>query len=124
VVVFHAALQACQATVAKVHQFEMRLTHSCGAATPQLPRRDPEDPRARPWADIRGLTLQPGSVCARRFLAEHPMVLQVGRTMFVHGGLHPSHVDAGIDTINASTQVRCQLLCTQTSFWYGALNIT
>jgi hypothetical protein len=35
------------------------------------------------------------------------MVLQVGRSVFVHAGLHPEHVDHGIDKINADAQVRC-----------------
>jgi hypothetical protein len=33
-------------------------------------------------------------------LAEHPVVLQVGRTVFVHGGLRPGHVSYGIENIN------------------------
>lgn len=50
--------------------------------------------------------LQPGSPCARRFFAEHPMVLQIGRSVFVHAGLHPEHAAIGIDALNAQTQVR------------------
>ena len=69
-----------------------------------LTRRDPEDPQAKPWAEMRGHVLQPGSACARRFFAEHPMTLQVGRTVFVHAGLHPDHLDVGLDTMNARAQ--------------------
>jgi hypothetical protein len=49
--------------------------------------------------------LQPGSVTTRRFFAEHPMVLQVGCSVFVHAGLHPRHLDIGLENINAEAQV-------------------
>lgn len=33
------------------------------------------------------------------------MVLQVGSTVFVHGGLHPDHVQVGVDHLNGIAQV-------------------
>ena len=33
------------------------------------------------------------------------MVLQVGSTVFVHGGLHPDHVQVGVDNLNDMAQV-------------------
>lgn len=46
-----------------------------------------------------------GSV-AQRFLARHHTVLQIGSTVFVHGGILPSHADYGLERIN-----RYKLLC-------------
>ena len=40
-----------------------------------------------------------GSV-AQRFLARHHTVLQIGSTVFVHGGILPSHADYGLERIN------------------------
>ena len=39
----------------------------------------------------------------RRFLAPHPVVLQVGSTVFVHGGVLPQHAALGVGRINADT---------------------
>ena len=33
------------------------------------------------------------------------MIVQVGSTVFVHAGLHPEHVERGVDRINAEAQV-------------------
>ena len=41
---------------------------------------------------------------ARRFLAGHPVVLQVGSTVFVHGGILPQHAAYGLERINAETR--------------------
>lgn len=40
---------------------------------------------------------------SRRFMARHPTVMQVGSTVFVHGGLLPSHVEYGLERINRCT---------------------
>eukprot|EP00892_Ulva_mutabilis_P010785 jgi/Ulvmu1/8079/UM004_0316.1 len=68
------------------------------------PRYMPLDPRATGKAFARASAVQPGSAFTRRFFAEHPMVLQVGSTVFVHGGLHPEHVHIGVDKLNAMSQ--------------------
>lgn len=39
-------------------------------------------------------------VMTRRFLAEHPMALQIGSTLFVHGGVLPMHAQYGLERIN------------------------
>lgn len=39
-----------------------------------------------------------------RLLARHNLVMQVGDSLFVHGGLRPDHVDYGLDRINRETQ--------------------
>ena len=36
----------------------------------------------------------------RRFLAEHQMALQIGSTLFVHGGVLPMHAQYGLERIN------------------------
>lgn len=41
---------------------------------------------------------------ARRFLAAHPTVLQVGGTLFVHGGVLPQHAEYGLERINEETR--------------------
>lgn len=45
-----------------------------------------------------------GGPITTRFFARHPTVLQVGSTVFVHGGVLPSHVEYGLDKINKETQ--------------------
>ncbi|MCY1056624.1 metallophosphoesterase [Nannocystis sp. SCPEA4] len=59
--------------------------------------RVPEPMRAR-W-----LAFAPGGPWARK-LAERPVVLVVGETVFTHGGLLPQHVRRGLDTINDEVQ--------------------
>lgn len=48
--------------------------------------------------------LQPGGQVAQRFLARHHTVLQIGSTVFVHGGILPSHADYGLERINRESQ--------------------
>lgn len=48
--------------------------------------------------------LQPGGRVAQRFLARHHTVLQIGSTVFVHGGILPSHADYGLERINRESQ--------------------
>ena len=40
--------------------------------------------------------------CSRRFFARHPVVLQIGSNLFVHGGLLPDHASLGLEHINRS----------------------
>ena len=48
--------------------------------------------------DVAGVArwgaLHPGAVFTKRFIAENPVVLQIGSTVFVHGGLLPKHLVA------------------------------
>lgn len=49
---------------------------------------------------------------AQRFLARHHTVLQIGSTVFVHGGILPSHADYGLERINrcaATTEAQRQV---------------
>lgn len=39
-----------------------------------------------------------------RFFARQPVVLQVGTSLFVHGGLLPEHVEHGLEKLNRETQ--------------------
>lgn len=57
----------------------------------------------------RAAAFFPGGPYARR-LAERPLVLMVGTTVFAHGGVLPEHVRYGIDAINreASAWMRGQ----------------
>ena len=48
----------------------------------------------------RKRALAPGGVLTSRFMARHPVVLQIGSNIFVHAGLLPSHVDYGLERIN------------------------
>ena len=47
----------------------------------------------------RAAAFRPGGPWAR-VLADNDAVMWLGDTIFVHGGLHPEHVDYGIDAIN------------------------
>jgi len=47
--------------------------------------------------------LAPGGPIARRFLAHQPVVLQVGSTVFAHGGVLERHASYGLDRVNAET---------------------
>jgi len=53
---------------------------------------------------VRTEAMQPGSELTQRFMAEHPIVLQVGSNLFVHGGVLPSHVEYGLQRINQETK--------------------
>lgn len=61
-------------------------------------------PARQEYQACRWSALQPGSAFTRRFFAGHPIVLQIGSTVFVHGGLLPQHLDIGVDKINRDTQ--------------------
>lgn len=81
----------------------------------QSDTRPPLDTQGWRWAAARGNMVQPGSAFSQRFFARHPMVLQIGSTVFVHAGLHPDHIELGLDALNDRTQVRlpagrCQVL--------------
>lgn len=52
----------------------------------------------------RMAALRPGGPISSRFLAPHPIVLVVGGTVFVHGGLLPNHIDHGLEEINNETR--------------------
>lgn len=39
-----------------------------------------------------------------RFLADHPIALQIGATVFVHGGVLPEHAEHGLERINEETR--------------------
>ncbi|KIZ05887.1 Uncharacterized protein MNEG_2066 [Monoraphidium neglectum] len=60
--------------------------------------------RAAQYNPLRRAALRPGGPLARRFFARHPTVLQVGSTLFVHGGVLPPHVEYGLGRINDETQ--------------------
>lgn len=83
----------------------------CSAAAASLrdllsQRREGQRPGdARAGAAARTLALRPGGEVTRRFLAVNPVVLQVGSTLFVHGGVLRHHVDYGLERINRETQV-------------------
>jgi hypothetical protein len=60
--------------------------------------------RARQYNELRHAALGPGGAVATRFFAPHPTVLQVGSTLFVHGGVLPAHVEYGLERINRETE--------------------
>jgi hypothetical protein len=73
--------------------------HAHGAAAPPA-----GGGRAAQFNPLRRAALRPGGPIATRFFAPHPTVLQVGSTVFVHGGVLPAHVEYGLERINAETQ--------------------
>jgi hypothetical protein len=54
------------------------------------------------WA--RSEVMKPGSSIVKRFMASHPIVMQVGENIFVHGGVLPAHVSHGLEKINEETR--------------------
>jgi hypothetical protein len=57
---------------------------------------------------LRTAALSPGGPVAARFFAAHPTVLQVGSTLFVHGGVLPAHAELGLERINAEARAWLQ----------------
>ena len=51
----------------------------------------------------RAAAFFPGGLYAKH-LSKGQVAIQVGQTLFVHGGLNPEHVRYGIDRLNAETQ--------------------
>jgi hypothetical protein len=51
----------------------------------------------------RGPAFAPGGPFAKQ-LAERPLFVKVGETVFVHGGILPKHVRYGLDRMNEQTQ--------------------
>lgn len=74
---------------------------------PDLKLKDARLARLPQHARPRMAALMPGGPYAKR-LAQHNVVGVVGETLFVHGGILPSHVEYGLDKIN--TQVRRWML--------------
>ena len=66
---------------------------------PGLRRDDPRLRHLPPFARARGAALMPGGPYARR-IAELPVILKLGGTVFVHGGVVPRWARYGIDRIN------------------------
>ncbi len=64
---------------------------------------DPRLARFPRHAHARMAALLPGGSMAVQ-LAEHPVVAQVGDTVFVHGGILPEHVAYGLGRLNAETR--------------------
>mmetsp|Transcript_23224 Transcript_23224/g.59512 ORF Transcript_23224/g.59512 Transcript_23224/m.59512 type:complete len:416 (-) Transcript_23224:168-1415(-) len=53
--------------------------------------------------EARAAALSPGGPFTRRFFAHRPIALQVGSSVFVHGGLLPKHVETGLERLNQDT---------------------
>jgi hypothetical protein len=70
---------------------------------PGVDLADPRAARVPVPMRARWLAFAPGGPWARK-LAERPVVLVVGETVFVHGGLLPQHVRRGLDAINEEVQ--------------------
>jgi hypothetical protein len=88
-------------------RLELRWVHDDAyAAFDSLPDLDLDDPRL---ADVpapkraRMAALAPGGYYASK-LAEFPVVLRLGDTIYVHGGITPYWAEYGIDRINRDIQ--------------------
>ncbi len=75
------------------------------AEVPGVDLNDPRAAQAPPAMRGRLLAFAPGGPYARK-LADRPVALVVGDTVFAHGGVLPQHVRRGLDAINAETQRR------------------
>jgi len=56
------------------------------------------------FGEFQKHTLASAGHIAQRFFARHHTVLQIGSTVFVHGGILPSHADYGLERINRCAQ--------------------
>jgi hypothetical protein len=66
----------------------------------------PDDPALaayEPHQRARMAALGPGGPYAR-MLADRSVILQLGTTVFVHGGVLPAHIDYGIERLNGETR--------------------
>ena len=59
--------------------------------------------------------LSPGGPITQRFLAQHPVVLQIGSTIFVHAGVLPEHARFGLERMNRLGACTAHLLSVRTS---------
>mmetsp|Transcript_14555 Transcript_14555/g.40964 ORF Transcript_14555/g.40964 Transcript_14555/m.40964 type:complete len:389 (+) Transcript_14555:199-1365(+) len=86
-----------------------RLKSHCGCCASKEPQKglgsladvDPE------W-EARALALSPGGAFTKQFFAHRPVILQIGCSVFVHGGLLPDHIEYGTDRINQETSAWLQ----------------
>jgi hypothetical protein len=88
-------------------RLELRWVHDDAfAAFDSLPDLNLDDPSL---AEVplhkraRSAALSPGGYYARK-LAEFPMVLRLGKTIYVHGGITPHWAKYGVDRINREIQ--------------------
>lgn len=64
-------------------------------------RQEAHEYDALEGADARYAALRPGTgPVTRRFLARHPLTLQLGSSVFVHGGVLPEHAQQGLAALN------------------------
>jgi hypothetical protein len=70
---------------------------------PGLRRDDPRLGHLPPYARARGAALMPGGPYARQ-LAALPVVLTLGETVFVHGGIVPRWAQYGVERINGEVR--------------------
>lgn len=91
-------------TWAETHALEAALKGRCGCHPDVTDLRKAMGLRGGDGLAARSAALQPGGPLATRFIAPHPVVLQVGSTVFVHGGLLPQHVAYGIERMNIETR--------------------
>ena len=90
---------------AETHALEAALKGKCGCHTPDYnDLRKAMGLRGGDGLAARSAALEPGGPVATRFIAPHPVVLQIGSTLFVHGGLLPKHVEYGLDRMNRETR--------------------
>jgi hypothetical protein len=89
---------------ALTHSLESALKLRCGCHSADELRKAIQGLKSSDGVSARSAALEPGGPLTTRFLAHHPVVLQVGSTVFVHGGLLPRHVDYGVERINEETR--------------------
>jgi hypothetical protein len=88
-------------------RLELRWVHDRAfGAFDDLSGLDLDHPRLAdlpPNKRARSATLMPGGYFARQ-LADFPVVLRLGKTIYVHGGVTPHWANYGIDRINAEVR--------------------
>eukprot|EP00053_Salpingoeca_punica_P005906 m.57297 g.57297 ORF g.57297 m.57297 type:complete len:384 (-) comp13449_c0_seq1:229-1380(-) len=86
----------------KWYEIGRRLKALCQRGEPH-PLQPVPDSVPEKWRS-RFVAMRPGGPLATRFIGGQRTVLAVGKTLFVHGGILPQHLDIGLDRINKETQ--------------------
>lgn len=92
-------------------RLDANLREKCGYPAPAFKARDLPTQHEHNMPALknkkvaaRWAALSPGGPITQRFLAPHPVVLQIGSTVFVHAGVLPEHARYGLERLNSDTR--------------------
>eukprot|EP00898_Chlorokybus_atmophyticus_P000393 jgi/Chlat1/1354/Chrsp119S00076 len=85
------------------HSYGEALKRRCPGYQPTASTSGALPKSIQPEQEARFRAVRAGGPFSRRFFADRPTVLQVGSTLFAHGGVLPDHVAYGLDKVNKET---------------------